>query len=79
MTKVFYIIKNISKNGSQCLPTEHRNRKNNFNVAETKYCQELQKAITICEKIHANSRRKLMSILPHFNSKEQELQDFHQK
>ncbi|CAG8750597.1 14588_t:CDS:2, partial [Funneliformis caledonium] len=43
-------------------------RRNNVNMAESQYRQELQDAITICGEIHLNSKKKLEKILSQFNS-----------
>ena len=43
-------------------------RRNNISVAESRYRQELQDAITACSETHPNSKQKLTSILSHFNS-----------
>ena len=50
------------------LPSVKFLRRNNVNVAESQYRQELQDAITTCGETHINSKRKLASILSTFDS-----------
>ncbi|CAH1765719.1 4753_t:CDS:2 [Entrophospora sp. SA101] len=50
------------------LPSVKILRRNNVNVAETQYRQEIQDAITTCGEVHSNSKQKLETILTQFNS-----------
>ncbi|CAG8661526.1 9857_t:CDS:10, partial [Gigaspora margarita] len=55
------------------LPNVKTLRRNNVNIAESQYCQELEEAITTCGTNNSKNKRKLVDILSQFNmtSKEQ--------